>query len=338
MTLEHVCLEATSKGQPWNESAQEWPACVHYQSDWTPEEAAAYGWVPVWANDYANRVVGSDCSFFPREVSQKQLECFISDIYRTAYVAYEGNVGLHNVNLRRYGLRYEDLLNATEYPENAQYYQFGPTGLSNITTAAGLPMFLSKPHFLDGAYSLYNDVDGLKPDRQIHDTFIDIEPITGVLFRAHKRLQVATYVASYNLPAISLTLLERALIQIFINQNPNLNGTHQADFEACVEEPTSWNISNGGVYMPYTWVDENTAMSQSDCNDFKDSVYGTQDLADDLRFYSFFTAGICFFGALLMVLMRRFVLEEFNLTDEEGDDGKPLLFSSTYEDLKDVNP
>lgn len=339
MSSEHVCLEATSKGQPWNESAQQWPACVHYQSEWTEAEAEANGWVPTWATDYANSISGSDCTFFPREVSQKEIGCFISDIYRSASIEFDGHSDLYGVQLRRYGLREQDLLNATANPENAQFYQFGPTGVQNITTATGLPMVLSKPHFLDGAFSLYDSVNGMNPNREIHDTTLDVEPITGVLLRAHKRLQVANYIASYNIPQISLTILERGLIQAFINQNPNLNGTYQDKFEACVEAPAKWNISNGGLYMPYTWVDEHFSMSKSDSEDFKDEVYGTQDFADDLRFYSFFVAGILFFGALLMMFMRRIVMQEAGLDEDtlKGDE-KPLLFSSTYEDLKDANP
>jgi len=40
-----------------------------------------------------------------------------------------------------------------------------------------IPVVLSKPHFLDGDESLRTNVKGMKPNREIHDFFIDVEPV-----------------------------------------------------------------------------------------------------------------------------------------------------------------
>ena len=44
-------------------------------------------------------------------------------------------------------------------------------------------------HFLNGNKSLQKMILGLKPDEEKHYTFVSIEPKTGVLLRASKRLQ-----------------------------------------------------------------------------------------------------------------------------------------------------
>ena len=44
------------------------------------------------------------------------------------------------------------------------------------------PIFASKPHFLDADPGYRDNVTGLVPDRSIHDSNLDIEPITGQLY------------------------------------------------------------------------------------------------------------------------------------------------------------
>lgn len=91
----------------------------------------------------------------------------------------------------RYGIQAKDFWNTTLNPTEAwQYYNFAPSGMQNLTQVATLPLFLSKPHFLDGDSSLLASVQGLHPVRGIHDTYLDIEPNTGALCRVHNRAQV----------------------------------------------------------------------------------------------------------------------------------------------------
>jgi lysosome membrane protein 2 len=95
------------------------------------------------------------------------------------------------LHAHRYSLQNKDLQNSTlNSVEGPQYYAFGPSGLENLTAAVGVPLFVSKPHFLDGSSILQANVYGMVPHRESHDTYLDIEPRTGALVRAHKRLQV----------------------------------------------------------------------------------------------------------------------------------------------------
>jgi hypothetical protein len=42
-----------------------------------------------------------------------------------------------------------------------------------------LPIIASSPHFLGAADSVQKSIDGLHPDQTIHQSFMDVEPITG---------------------------------------------------------------------------------------------------------------------------------------------------------------
>eukprot|EP00494_Astrolonche_serrata_P028404 UN28670 len=76
---------------------------------------------------------------------------WIVDVYRNAIFNWEKEYKYHGVKLWRYRLEnHPQLDNATIYPPNAGFYQYGPSGVINITSAMhGVPIFVGKPHMLD---------------------------------------------------------------------------------------------------------------------------------------------------------------------------------------------
>ena len=51
--------------------------------------------------------------------------------------------------------------NFADRPPNARYYQWGPSGLMNLTILFGTDIYVSLPHFLDCDPQLLEAVDGL---------------------------------------------------------------------------------------------------------------------------------------------------------------------------------
>ena len=49
---------------------------------------------------------------------------------------------------------------------------------------------MSAPHYYNAYGPLVDQIEGIEPNKEKHDTFIDIEPRTGVAMSAHKRIQV----------------------------------------------------------------------------------------------------------------------------------------------------
>ena len=56
---------------------------------------------------------------------------------------------------------------------------------------------MTAPHFWNADKDLVTQMNGVKPERELHDTFLDIEPITGVALSAHKRIQVFLKIFSH---------------------------------------------------------------------------------------------------------------------------------------------
>ena len=64
-------------------------------------------------------------------------------------------------------------------------------GLIHVGKCLGGPSIaMSAPHFYYADPKLVRDFTGLKPVQDLHDSFLDVEPITGLVVRGHKRMQV----------------------------------------------------------------------------------------------------------------------------------------------------
>ncbi|KJE93581.1 hypothetical protein CAOG_04346 [Capsaspora owczarzaki ATCC 30864] len=147
--------------------------------------------LPYWGSKYANMINGTDASQFAPDVQDDFIAAvFVDSIYRSAYLLYHSDVSVEGIRLKRFTIDPMLLANSTVNPDNAAFYDFGPSGVLNMSTAAGAPVFASKPHFLDGDEIYRTNVLGLHPVREWHDTNLDIEPITGALMQAAKRLQL----------------------------------------------------------------------------------------------------------------------------------------------------
>lgn len=49
---------------------------------------------------------------------------------------------------------------------------------------------MTAPHFFNCYPDLAMQIEGMNPDRDLHDTTVDIEPYLGISMSIHKRVQV----------------------------------------------------------------------------------------------------------------------------------------------------
>ncbi len=290
-------------------------------NSWNETVAEDKGYVRPFATDYANRVMGTDANMYGRPVRSEKIQVFVSDIYRSLYIEHQADVDWNGVTLRRYGLQTKDMLNAAENPENAQYYNFAPSGMENTTQAAGIPVFVSFPHFYLGDPSLVAAIKGLDPNIHRHETYIDVEPQTGLLARAEKKLQVNYLMTNYEMPkteddtitlahAICANITEVEALLIASNQldDPDslpkfsCNSSLVTNLFTCLNAPSTWAFQNDAIYFPYGWANEQMTLPDSTADDLNDSLFLVDDLAEELRFWCLIISGLCFAVLLAMLL------------------------------------
>eukprot|EP00002_Diphylleia_rotans_P036437 TRINITY_DN801_c0_g1_i1.p1 TRINITY_DN801_c0_g1~~TRINITY_DN801_c0_g1_i1.p1 ORF type:complete len:497 (-),score=128.50 TRINITY_DN801_c0_g1_i1:589-2079(-) len=191
------------------------------------------------------RVEGTDGSIFNYNVKKSdKLVTWLSDALRTVSLKHYGdkNQKVEGIELYRFRVDKEAFLNTTYSKRNEKYFQTGPNGVVNVAIASfNLPVYLSQPHFYACDPLLVDEVKGLNPNQPDHDSFLDIEPITGYTMNAAKRLQVNFHMQK--------------------DANPPDFYKNMRDF-----------------FYPMIWIEEGGRISKESADDFKGSVYFAQDL------------------------------------------------------------
>jgi len=188
-----------------------------------------------------------------------------------------------------------------------------------MTIEHGTPLFLGKPHFLDAEQSLINSIFGLNPIKELHDTYFDIEPISGIVMDTAERFQINLMMSKTDIR-----------------------------YKDCCE----------GI-MPILWLEFGGRITEDLANRFKNLVYGTQNLSENLfQGLNALAATLIIPGAIITTIQNRkrldakeiqqgkksikqnIVKSNPNNSNQDLDDGtirsdKPTEISENLEDLSE---
>ncbi|XP_029941472.1 lysosome membrane protein 2c [Salarias fasciatus] len=162
-----------------------------------------------WTSDECNMINGTNgASFHPIISKDELLYMFSSDLCRSLYAAYEDDVTVKGIPGYRFSPPSEVFANLTVNPANAGFCVPAGnclgSGVLNISTCKeGAPIIMSSPHFYEADEKFVQDVFGMNPKKEHHQTVIDIHPLTGTILQAAKRLQINVYVEK--IPTFSQT-------------------------------------------------------------------------------------------------------------------------------------
>ncbi|NWS81556.1 CD36 protein, partial [Toxostoma redivivum] len=148
---------------------------------------------------HCDMVNGTDGASFPPFVKKDQvLRFFSSDICRSIYGVFHSKQVVKGITLYRFVVPREAFASPVEVGDN--YCFCTDQEISENCTLAGVldistckakrPVYISLPHFLHASESILHNVEGLSPNEKEHETYLDIEPVTGFTLRFAKRLQV----------------------------------------------------------------------------------------------------------------------------------------------------
>ncbi|XP_042365245.1 LOW QUALITY PROTEIN: lysosome membrane protein 2-like [Plectropomus leopardus] len=153
-----------------------------------------------WTSDECNMINGTNgASFHPVITKNETLYMFSSDLCRSLYALYEEDVTVKGIPGYRFSPPSEVFANQTINPANAGFCVPAGnclgSGVLNVSMCKqGAPIIMSSPHFYQADEKFVRDVFGMKPKKEQHQTTIDINPLTGIILQAAKRLQVNVYV------------------------------------------------------------------------------------------------------------------------------------------------
>ncbi|XP_043090315.1 lysosome membrane protein 2c isoform X2 [Puntigrus tetrazona] len=169
-----------------------------------------------WSTEGCNRINGTDgASFHPVITKTEKLYMFSSDLCRSIYAQYESDVSVQGVPGFRFVPPSEVFANLTINPDNAGFCVPAGnclgSGLLNVSVCKeDAPIIMSSPHFYQADDKFVQDVFGMNPNKEEHETVVDINPLTGMLLHGAKRVQVNVYLQQ--IPGFSQTGKIRTLV------------------------------------------------------------------------------------------------------------------------------
>uniref|UniRef100_A0A1I8QA97 Uncharacterized protein n=1 Tax=Stomoxys calcitrans TaxID=35570 RepID=A0A1I8QA97_STOCA len=145
-----------------------------------------------------NAVHGSPGEFQRTHLKKHEsIDYFFTDFCRALKMDYLDEVYIDGIRGYRYIISPSVFDNGTLYPESKCYCngECVPYGVFNITSCYfGLPVLVSKPHFLGADPYYAQQVEGMEPNKTWHETLITLEPRTGLMIEIKGRLQLNIYV------------------------------------------------------------------------------------------------------------------------------------------------
>ncbi|XP_022066702.2 lysosome membrane protein 2-like isoform X2 [Acanthochromis polyacanthus] len=149
-----------------------------------------------WTSNQSNSINGSDGSaFHPLLEKNERLYIFTPDLCRSIYMEFEKDVEVKGIPAYRFTPPRSVLASKEENPAN-EGFCVSPkeclgTGLLKVSPCRkGAPVVASFPHFYLAESKFVNAIGGMSPERTHHQTFLDLNPTTGVIVRASKRAQI----------------------------------------------------------------------------------------------------------------------------------------------------
>ncbi|XP_053978858.1 sensory neuron membrane protein 1-like isoform X2 [Hylaeus volcanicus] len=148
----------------------------------------------LWYSDSCNKVRGTDTILWaPLVKPLSSVASFSPDMCRSLNADYVKEVTIHGVKGSKFALNERAwFLNESQCycPRVNDEIKCLPQGLIDTSECQKLPVVSSEPHFLHGDPELLTYARGLKPDKDLHETFIIIEHVSGAPISGNKASQV----------------------------------------------------------------------------------------------------------------------------------------------------
>ncbi|XP_016934979.2 lysosome membrane protein 2 isoform X1 [Drosophila suzukii] len=152
--------------------------------------------LPHWSEPPCTSIAGSEGSFFPpRELTKSEMvHIYDKDLCRIIPLKYVESLEKDGIAADLFRLPNNSYGDSAHNPENKCYdsSDYEPIqGLQNISPCQyGAPVYISNPHFFESHPDLLNSVEGLKPEREKHETYFKIQPKLGVPLEGKVRIQL----------------------------------------------------------------------------------------------------------------------------------------------------
>lgn len=161
----------------------------------------------IWKSDDCNEATGSDGVLFgPSLVQQKKdVKIYVPDFARAMPLVFDREENYEGKRLFRYKA-IDNLFSSLESNRNNKYYcelksmkEKHIDGLMSISDSivGNPPILISNPHFLEGDQKLFEHIEGLNPNKSLHEIWFYLHPRLSIQLYGTTRTQFNIKVSRY---------------------------------------------------------------------------------------------------------------------------------------------
>ncbi|XP_043649460.1 sensory neuron membrane protein 2 isoform X1 [Drosophila teissieri] len=205
----------------------------------------------VWLNastegetSVCNQINGTDASAYPPFRQRgDSMYIFSADICRSVQLFYQTDIQYQGIPGYRYSIGenfindigpehdnecfcVDKLANVIKRKNGCLY-----AGALDLTTCLDAPVILTLPHMLGASNEYRKMIRGLKPDAKKHQTFVDVQSLTGTPLQGGKRVQFNMFLKSINRISITENLPTVLMPAIWVEEGIQLNSEMVAFFK-----------------------------------------------------------------------------------------------------------
>ncbi|XP_023174134.1 sensory neuron membrane protein 2 isoform X2 [Drosophila hydei] len=184
-----------------------------------------------------NQINGTDASSYPPFRQRgDSMYIFSADICRSVQLFYQSDIQYQGIPGFRYSIGenfindigpehdnecfcVDKLANVIKRKNGCLY-----AGALDLTTCLDAPVILTLPHMLGASNEYRKMIRGLKPDAKKHQTFVDVQTLTGTPLQGGKRVQFNMFLKSINRITITENLTTVLMPAIWVEEGIQLNG------------------------------------------------------------------------------------------------------------------
>ncbi|XP_072018674.1 lysosome membrane protein 2-like [Amphiura filiformis] len=220
-----------------------------------------------WGSKEANMINGSDGSILHPEMTAEETIYVYDQIHcRSVPYIYKDDITFYDVPMMKFHIPWYTYANASSYPSNDGFclQDSCPDGILNVTSCMDANFGISAPHFLYASPDIIDSFDGIEPNETKHQSYMVVEPVTGVSYTQRRRLQMNLYMES-------------------------VDGIMQSE-------------GIRSMYYPLTWIEMGVDLPESLSYGLQNQMSAVEGY-DDMVFYAFIaTAIFCFLLFILTAI------------------------------------
>ena len=192
-----------------------------------------------WGDNYSSMINGTNGEIYTPGIKEDDRPyVFVDNLFRSVILESAGTSMLRDIPLIRFTLSKETLASKDVNPDNANLF-IDTTGFIARPPFKNQPIWISNPRFLD--CDLTNIHVSIQPpadvnvNRENYQVALDVESITGQIFRANKRFQINTLLQSGQTAPASVKTTYYPIA--WINLNSELPDAMTDKFKDRVQDP-----------------------------------------------------------------------------------------------------